>query len=506
VGAEAARRGIARREREGVVSEATETTVAIVGTGFSGLCMAIQLKERGITDIVLLERAQTVGGTWRDNTYPGAACDVPSHLYSFSFAPNPDWSHRFARQGEIWTYLEDCADRFGIRRHVWFGAELIEARFDEAAARWHLRCTDGRRLIARFVVVAMGGLRDPRMPEIPGIETFAGPSMHSARWNHGVSLAGKRVGVIGTGASAIQIVPALAGTASEVHLFQRTPAWVRPRGDRAYTAKERARFRQHPVTARLERLRTYARLEVNFPLFFRRGSRTARAAAWLLRQNIRRQVPDPDLARALTPDYAVGCKRVLLSDDYLPAMVREDVHLHTDRIVQVVPEGVVLQDGRRVELDVLVYCTGFTVDAPLGQVDVYGRGGFSLREAWKVRPRAYLGITVPRFPNAFVLLGPNTALGHNSIVVMIEAQVRYALQAILATVKRSGRATVEVKAEVEQGFIEEVDLRHQDLVWAAGCQSWYLAAGGENFTIWPGSTLSYMWRTRKWERGEFVEG
>lgn len=476
-----------------------ETTVAIIGSGFAGLGMAIRLRQAGITDLVVLEAAGAVGGTWRDNTYPGAACDIPSHLYSYSFEPNPAWTHRFARQPEIWDYLERCATKYGVRPHLWFGAAVKEARFDETAARWTLRCHDGRELRARFVVFATGGLRDPRYPNLPGLDSFGGELMHSARWRPEVQLEGKRVGVLGTGASAVQVVPELAGRVGELHLFQRTPAWVRPRGDRPFSAEERRRFARSPLRMRAERLRTYLALEANYPLFFRRDTLAGRAAAWALARNVRRVVADPALAQALTPSYAVGCKRVLLSDDYLPAVARPDVTLHTTAVARVQAGGVVLRDGREVGLDVLVCCTGFQVDAPLGELEVFGRGGVSLGERWRARPTAYLGVSVAEFPNAFVLLGPNSGLGHNSVVVMIEAQLGYVLKGIQATLRASEAATVEVRAEVQRAFVEEVDARHAALVWASGCQSWYLADGGENFTVWPGSTLYYLWRTRRFD-------
>jgi cation diffusion facilitator CzcD-associated flavoprotein CzcO len=481
----------------------TSVLVAIVGTGFSGLGMAITLQGAGIRDFVLLERGEAVGGTWRDNTYPGAACDVPSHLYSFSFELNPEWDHVFARQPEIRAYLEHCADRYALRDRIRLRTEVTSVRFCDTTARWHLHTRDGQEVVARYVVYAVGALKDPRWPAIPGRESFAGPSLHSARWDHDVDLADKRVGVVGTGASAIQVVPELAKLARHVTVFQRTPAWVRPRPDRPYSEGAKRVFRRFPAAMRAHRFMIYALLEARFPVMFGRDTPVTRLVEWQARRAIRRQIPDPARAAALTPDYRMGCKRVLVSSDWYPTLALPHVEVEATGIAEIEPRGVRLADGRTCELDALVYCTGFTVDRPVGDLRVYGRDGVALDERWGGHPRAYLGITVPGLPNSFLLLGPNTGLGHNSIILMIEAQVKYALQAIQYVEQRPDLATLEVDPAALERFVDEMNRKHAGYVWQSGCKSWYLDADGQNFTLWPGSTIEYIARTRRFDPGVY---
>ncbi|MGM0578331.1 MAG: flavin-containing monooxygenase [Myxococcota bacterium] len=474
------------------------TEVAIVGSGFSGLGMAIRLQEAGVRDLVVLEKASSVGGTWRDNTYPGCACDIPSHLYSFSFDLNPDWTRVWSPQAEIREYLEACVDRHGLRDRILLDAGVERAVFDEDEALWHLHTADGREVVARVVVHGVGALRDPAWPDIPGRETFEGPQLHSARWDHDVDLAGRGVGVIGTGASAVQLVPRLADEASELTVFQRTAPWIVPRPDRAYRPLEKALFRRIPGAMRLYRTLLYLKYELRYPLFFR-TQRLSPLAEAFYRRFIASEVDDVDLRRAVTPDYRIGCKRVLVSSEWYPTLAREHVHLETERVEAITPHGVRLADGREVEVDALVYGTGFKVDEPLGDMEVEGLGGRDLAEEWGGRPRAYLGMAVPGFPNAFLLLGPNTALGHNSVVVMIEAQVRYVAQAVRYLREHPDVAWLDVRPHALGEFVEEVDARHRDQVWASGCDSWYLGRGDENFTLWPGSTVEYILRTRRFD-------
>lgn len=487
-------------------SAPVQTTVCIIGSGFAGLGMAARLRQEGIDDLVLLERAGSVGGTWRDNVYPGAACDIPSHLYSLSFDLNPDWRHRYARQPEIRAYLEAVTDRHGLRSKVHFHAEVMLAAFDEEAGRWRVETRDGRVFVARFLVSGVGALRDARFPEIPGMDSFDGPSMHSAEWDATVDLRGKRVGVIGTGASAIQLVPEVAKEARQLTVFQRTPSWVTPREDAPYTPLQRAMFRHVRGWMRLHRLRLYLQREARYPIVFGEWRFVARAVERLLRWNIRRQISDPALAAQMSPDYALGCKRVLLSNGWYPALERDNVTLETTAVAEVLPTGVRMTDGRDVPLDALVYCTGFKVDQPLGDMRISGLNGQDLAELWGTRPRAWLGITVPGFPNAFLLLGPNTALGHNSVVVMIEAQIHYVLQAIRATSSHGERAWIDVGQSHLDEFLAWVDSRHEGQVWASGCNSWYLSSEGENFTIWPGSTVRYLAKTRRFDMTRYTVG
>ena len=481
----------------------THVTVAIIGAGFGGLGMAIRLQQSGIDDVLLLERGDAVGGTWRDNTYPGAACDIPSHLYSFSFELNPRWSHVYARQPEIRAYLEHCTDRYGLRDRIRLRAEVVEARFDPTTARWHLTTGDGQHVVARFVVHAVGGLKDPRYPEIPGLDRFEGPAIHSARWDHQIPLSGRRVGVIGTGASAIQIVPELAKTARALHVFQRTPPWVVARHDRAYTERQKRRFARFPAALRLFRWQIYARLEMRHPFVFGHDTGVGSLYEWRLRRQIRQAFDDPALAEALVPDYRLGCKRTLLSDDWYPALAQPHVQLHDTAIERIERAGVRLEGGHGVELDALVYCTGFTVDRPMGDMEIYGRDGRALSRWWGTRPRAYLGITVPRFPHAFILMGPNTALGHNSVILMIEAQIEYVRQAIHYVLQRPELAYVDVDDAALERFVGQIDRRHAGQVWQSGCRSWYQNADGINTTLWPGSTVEYFARTRRFDPGVY---
>lgn len=471
---------------------------ALIGSGFSGIGMAIALRRAGLDDVLLLERGPALGGTWRDNIYPGCGCDVPSHLYSLSGEPTPEWSRVYARQPEIRAYLEGIAGRHDLHRRCRFDCDITEARFDEAEARWHLRAADGRRFVARFVIFGIGGLKDPRYPAIPGIESFEGISLHSARWDPTVDLRGKRVGLVGTGASAIQLGPALAPEAGRTVIFQRTPPWVIPRRDRAYGPLARALYRL-PGVLWLERTLLYYFWELRHPLVFAKPGLIGRIYERLLRRHIRRSVDDPALAARVTPDYRAGCKRVLLSDDWYATLNRPDVDLIDTPIEAIEPHGIRLTDGTTIELDAIAWCTGFTVDRPMGDMKVHGLGGRELGEFWDGRPRAHLGITVPGFPNAFILLGPNTALGHSSVLVMIEAQIGYVMDAIRHLRGRPHLRWLDVRPDALDAFTAEVDAAHADTVWSSGCSSWYIDDEGHNFTLWPGTTLAYRWRTRRFD-------
>jgi cation diffusion facilitator CzcD-associated flavoprotein CzcO len=491
--------------RDPTISEGTSrmptrhrTRVVIIGAGVSGLGMAIRLKRRGDHDFLLLERGADVGGTWRDNTYPGAACDIPSHLYSYSFEPRPDWSRAYPQQEEIQRYLQDCARRNGIHDHLLTDTVATRARFDEATGRWHVTTDAGDEIVADALVSALGFLRDPAFPPIPGRETFAGPQIHTSRWDHGAELRGRRVGVVGTGASAVQVVPELAGFAGQLHVFQRTAPWIIPRRDRAYTGLEKAIFSRVPGARACNRALIYLRKEVRF-LGFTKDNPGMRLMAARSRAHLRSQITDPALREQLTPDYQMGCKRVLISNDYYPALARPDTELVTEPITEITPRGVVVGDGgREIELDALVYGTGFTVDDILGPLTVTGRDGRDLREAWRQRPAAYLGTTVPGFPNLFMLLGPNTGLGHNSMIFMVESQINYVLDA-LDRLADPAVAWVEVDEDVLAGYVDHVDERSSGLVWATGCSSWYVDDEGRNYTLWPGFTAEYRWRTRRFD-------
>jgi cation diffusion facilitator CzcD-associated flavoprotein CzcO len=465
----------------------------IVGAGFSGICAGIQLRRAGIADFVILEKAASVGGTWRENTYPGAACDVPSHLYSYSFEPNPRWSRAYGKQAEILAYLEHCADKYGLRPHLRFGRHVSKARFDEAHGAWHVTTASGEHYVARALLLGNGALHIPQLPSIPGLNLFAGKQFHSARWDHSYDLSGKRVAVIGTGASAIQFVPQIAPRVKQLHVFQRTPPWILPKRDRVMNDAERWLFEHVPATHWLRRTGLYWLMESRV-LGFAYAPKVLERAEKLVLRWLAKQVPDPALYAKVTPSYRLGCKRVLISNDYYPALQRDNVELVTDPIVEVTPRGVRTGD-REVEVDAIICGTGFRVTEYLSSIEVVGRGGAELNAAWKTTLRNYLGITVSGFPNMFLLMGPNTGLGHNSMIFMIEAQARYATRAIEA-LREKNLAFLDVRPEAERAFRDELARKMKNTVWMTGCSSWYQTPDGEVF-LWPAATVDYWWRTRE---------
>jgi cation diffusion facilitator CzcD-associated flavoprotein CzcO len=477
-----------------------QTEVAIIGSGFAGICMAIKLKRAGIHDFVILEKDDDLGGTWRDNTYPGCACDIPSYLYSFSFAPNPGWTRMFAPWDEILAYLRDCADRFGITPHLRYGANVTRASYQDG--QWTVEVNGAAEYTARALVSGVGALHDARMPDLPGLGSFAGTAFHSAHWDHGHDLTGRRVGVIGTGASAIQFVPQIAPRVERLTVFQRTAPWVTPKPDRAIGPRERAVHARFPLGQRAIRNVVYSALELR-GLGFALNPRLMKPLEVQARRHLDKQVPDPELRTRLTPDYQIGCKRILVSSDYYPTFARDNVELVTDPISRVTPAGVVTADGTEHPCDTLVLGTGFTVSGDLTRMRVTGRDGADLNELWKRDGRgAHLGIAVAGFPNLFLLVGPNTTLAHSSMVFMIEAQVRYVLQALRRL--HSGARTVEVRADVQDRFVSRVRGRLDGTVWQSGCGSWYLDERGRNTTIWPRFTFDYWWRTRRLDPSEYV--
>lgn len=476
--------------------------VAIAGSGFAGLGMAIGLRRAGIDDFVVLERADGLGGTWRDNHYPGCACDVPTPLYSFSFAPNPYWSRLYARSEEIRLYLEDCADRFGVRGHIRFGADVTGAHWDEDDQRWTILIGGEPALTADFVVGGFGGLNRPVYPEIPGLEDFRGALFHSAQWNHDVELTGKRVGVIGTGASAIQIIPQVAKTAAKVTVFQRTPPWVVPKLDRRISRVEQALYARLPVTQKLLRGLIFAITEgvgvaiTRYPNLLKIGE------AWA-RWHMRRAIDDPALRDKLTPTYRLGCKRILPSNDFYPALARPNVELETDGITRVEGSRVVTRAGRGHELDVLVCGTGFRIEEVFAHLDVRGRDGLSLSEAWAGGIEAHRGTTVAGFPNMALLSGPNTGTGSTSQVYMIEAQIHYVLE-MLRTLGSTGAAAIEPRRSAQADYNDWIQRRMRRTVWlTGGCKSWYLSADGVNRTLYPGPSSEFWRSLRKLRLDEY---
>jgi cation diffusion facilitator CzcD-associated flavoprotein CzcO len=474
----------------------THYRIAIVGTGFAGLGMAIRLKQQGIHDFVVFERADDVGGTWRDNTYPGCQCDVPSHLYSFSFAPNPDWSRTFSRQAEIEDYLRRCAGHFDVIPHVRFRHAVTGARWDDERQLWEIDTAQGS-FTASVLVAGMGGLSEPSIPPIPGLDSFEGPAFHTAQWRHDVDLRGRRVAVIGTGASSIQVVPEIQPEVEKLHLFQRTPAWIMPHPDRPLSDREHKLYRRFPLVQRLVRGAIYWARETFVIPFVK--PRFASYPEGVARKHIASQVKDPELRRKLTPPYTIGCKRILISNDFYPAVAKHNVELETDGIREIRPHSIVTGDGREIEVDVIVLGTGFKIrDMPAADL-VRGRDGRTLAETWNGSMEAYLGTSIAGFPNLFMLVGPNTGLGHNSIVFMIESQVEYVLDA-LRTMDARGLASVDVRREAQDAFNAELQERLRGTVWSTGgCASWYLDDTGRNTTLWPGSTWPFRRRTRRFD-------
>lgn len=461
----------------------SDTDVIIVGTGFSGLGLGAQLARRGDASFVLLERAENVGGTWRENTYPGAACDIQSHLYSYSFRPNPDWSRVYATQPEILAYLQKTAVDEGLLPHIHFGADVLRAEWDEPAHRWVVHTAKGTH-IARTLVTASGHLSDPKMPNIAGIDSFTGDMFHSAKWNHDIDLRRKKIGIVGTGASAIQIVPELAkDSTQQLTVFQRSAPYVIPRRDHFYTAAEKGMFRKIPATAQAVRDELFWANESRFP-------QRRKVPAFLadIREtalgHLRDQVSDPHLRDRLTPDYEIGCKRILISNDYYPALTRDNVTLDTGSIARITPRTVVTSEGEH-ELDVLVVCTGFEAsDLPISY-RIFGRDGRRLSDRWADGAGAYACTTVNGFPNLFVMLGPNTGLGAGSIIYMVETQVAYLVDA-LAFVARQA-AAIEIPLDVEREYVRSIEDRSAGTVWTSGgCASWYVdPRSGRLTTLWP---------------------
>ncbi|HEV2640315.1 MAG TPA: DUF4873 domain-containing protein [Actinocrinis sp.] len=485
-----------------------EVGIAIVGTGFGGLGAAIKLREAGFDDLVLLERAGSVGGTWRANTYPGCACDVPSNLYSFSFAPNPAWTRGYCGQPEIRGYLERVADRYGIRPLIRFDTTVLDSRWDPAAQRWRLHTSRGE-LTARILIGATGPLADPSVPDIPGIEDFPGKVLHTGAWDDGYDLAGKKIAVVGTGASAIQLVPAIAERVSELTLFQRTPAWVMARRDRALTPAEHWLYRHIPGTQKMARLGLYLSREATVGAFTKHPQLLRRAQALAIR-NLAKGIADPGLRARLTPDYVMGCKRVLLSNTYYPALARPNVTLVDSGLVRIEGNTLISADGRTAQADVLVFATGFhTTDLPVAE-HIRDAAGRTLAEAWAGDMSALRGTTVAGFPNLCFVIGPNTGLGHNSMVHVIESQLSYIVSYVreLSELERRGRPPVlEARPEAQQRWNGMVARRMERTVWSTGgCVSWYQNAAGRNPTLWPASTITFRRATRRIDVAEYEAG
>jgi cation diffusion facilitator CzcD-associated flavoprotein CzcO len=488
--------------------QGTDFPIAIIGAGFAGIGAAIQLKKAGIESFTILERADEIGGTWRDNTYPGAACDVPSHVYSLSFEQNPDWSQRYAPSWEIQDYLLRVVDKWKLREKMRLDTEIVEARFDERAGVWNLTTQQGDEFRARVVLAGVGGLVDPAYPDIPGLEDFEGDTIHTARWNHDVDLEGKRVSVIGTGASAVQVVPSIAPIVALLTVFQRTPAWVVAKFDAFYPRWVKRLLRRFPFFLRASRFVKYWVSELRGPIVFYNSRLLSLIGVALSKWNLRRQVKDPALRKKLTPSFQFGCKRVLVSDDYWATFERDDVELVTDAIDRIETRGIRTKDGTLHEADAIVLATGFKLGLATAPFLIVGRSGRTLDDAWADGAVAYKGMTVSGFPNWFIMMGPNTGPGHTSVLVYTEAQIAHALQAI-RKLQREGLKYLDVRQDVQDRYNESIQRRMKHMVWS-GCKSWYLDADGSNHSLYPGFAAEYVLRTRRldpddYEVGRFAE-
>jgi cyclohexanone monooxygenase len=473
--------------------------VLIVGSGFAGLGAAIRLAKEGRDDYVVIERGSEVGGTWRDNTYPGAACDVPSHLYSYSFAPNPNWSRSFSPQPEIQQYLRDTAERYGVLDKHLFDTELLHAEWNAADERWDVHTTNGH-FSAKVFVPAVGALCEPQLPDIKGIETFGGELFHTARWNHDASLDGKRVALIGTGASAIQVGPQLAKTVAHLDVYQRTAPWIMPRHDRAYSNLESLAYKHVPYLQRIAREAIYWGRESYVLGFAGLTPALLKVAQQVAKQNINRAIKDPTLRKAVTPDWQIGCKRILISNEWYPMLASDHVDLVTDGIKEIRENAIVTHDGTVREVDAIVVATGFHVtDSPTFN-RIVGAGGRSLGQVWDQHgQQAYKGTAVAGFPNMLLLIGPNTGLGHSSMIYMIESQINY-LASALKTMDSRGLSTFEVSAETQREYNEKVQQQMGRTIWTTGgCASWYLDKHGNNTTLWPSFTFLFRQMTRRFD-------
>ncbi len=485
-------------------SAAPDFEVLIIGAGFSGLGMAIRLKQAGRDDFAIFERETALGGAWHANTYPGCTCDVPSHLYSFSFAPNPDWTRLFSPQAEIRAYLERCAVEYGVKPHIRFDSEIVEARFNEDSGLWRVRTGNGKVVTARNVVAGLGPLSRPAFPNIPGLDRFAGKVFHSQQWDHGYDLSGKTVAVLGTGASAIQFVPQIAPKVGKLHLFQRTPPWIVPKPDQPISRKERSQFSRHPALQRFVRYFIYWLLEARVLGFvFKPGllKILQRQAERLLLQQVR----DPVLRARLTPDYALGCKRVLTANDYYPALSRDNVALETCGIRKFTESALITNDGREIPVDAVILGTGFHVTDGVPRGMIFGRGGRDIVDAWAQGTEAYKGTTISGYPNFYQMTGANTGVGHTSLVFMIECQIAYALDGIRTRARRRLKF-MDVRPEVQRVYNQRLQARMAGTIWnTGGCKSWYFDKNGKNATQWPGFSWQFRLMTRRFDAASYEQ-
>ncbi|WP_262694852.1 flavin-containing monooxygenase [Kordiimonas aquimaris] len=482
------------------MSERASPTIAIIGSGLAGMCMGIQLKKAGIDSFIIFEKADEVGGTWRENTYPGVACDVPSHLYSYSFEPNSNWSHVFSPGAEIQEYALHCAKKYDLYPHLKFGHALVSAIYEDG---WKLTFENGHTETFDFLINGIGGLHVPSFPDIPGLEAFNGAKFHSAQWDHDHDLTGKNVAVVGTAASALQLIPEIVDKVKSLTVFQRTPNWIRPRMDESYRSSTKKRFQRFDFMRALHRLRIYLMLESNWPAF--KNNRVFQALARrVMMKHLEEQVPDEDLRAKLTPDYPVGCKRILISDDYFPAIQRSNVTFVTDGIDKIEKDHLIDANGAKHAVDTLILATGFKPFSLLENLEITGPDGTRMTDYFTSGGiRAHNTVWVPGFPNFAMLVGPNSGLGHNSIILMIEAQVNYIIGCIKATLQKEAR-TIDARKDIAQRFDDKVQHELEDTVWHTNCKSWYVGDDGRNYTLWSGTTLRYRRLLSRVDLDDFV--
>lgn len=478
-------------------------TSIIIGTGFSGICMGIQLKQKGIHNFIILEKADGIGGTWRENTYPGAECDIPSALYSFSFEPYPDWEYKWSHQPQILAYLEMCVAKYDLTSHILFQKELTSAHWDEKDFFWKIETKDGSIFKSKTLVPAVGQLHFPSIPKFTNQENFGGVLFHSAKWNHEISLKDKTVGVIGNAASAIQFIPEIRKVAKNVVVFQRSANWILPKQDRLYRNWEKNLVKRFPFLLKIYRLKIWLMAGALFLLMNKGYSILRNFFQWQSKKYISRRIKDPKLREALIPNFPLGAKRVLFSDEYYYALNQENVEVVTNPIHEFFESGIQTKDERKHELDVLIYSTGFKTQPFLMGLNVVGKNGISIKEFWKNGPINYLGITVSNFPNLFLMYGPNTNLGHNSIILMIEAQANYITQC-LESIEKKTKSSLEVKNKVMENYHHDIQARLKKMVWTTVEKSWYISKNGNLPNNWPGRTWEYMRKTKKVKLEDFI--
>ncbi|WP_462413570.1 flavin-containing monooxygenase [Neobacillus sp. Marseille-QA0830] len=490
------------RDHDFLEEKATsQAKVIIIGSGFAGIAAAVRLLQEGEQDFLILERGNEVGGVWRDNQYPGCACDVESHLYSLSFAPNPAWSRNFSQQREIFAYLKDVARKFELKEHIRFQHEVRRMDWDHTNGEWIIQTTGGN-FQALLVVGAFGALSDPAIPHLKGMETFKGETFHSATWPKDFDPKSKRVAVVGTGASAIQFIPEIQPDVAYMHVFQRTPAWVIPRMDGPISESKQKLYSRFPLLQKSTRLKIFLKRELLLLGF--RNPKNMKVVEKMALKNIHDAIKDPVLREKLTPNYRIGCKRILLSNTYYPALAQDNVSVNTAAIAEVTEDGIIDSNGTKAEVDTIIFGTGFQVtDLPFAH-HIYGRKGHSLAKEWEGSPKAYMGTTVAGFPNLFLLQGPNTGLGHTSVILMIEAQVNHMMK-VIHHMNQNKLDIMEPTPAAQQRFVEQSEKSMKGTVWTAGgCASWYLDSTGRNSTLWPSYVYSYQRLAAKFKAKDYM--